>query len=521
MHITHRVKNSRNQTCGFLVDQKYYTCHNVLSNADLFDNVKITDGNVVEATDGYLPIVKKSEVNAKLYQTLAGQNPLVRDVQEEFLYWKTYRSSMVLYVTGARQVGKTTELLKFAYKNYEQIVYVNLAQPGVIDKFEKYILNNDIYFGMVRYCRAMKLEEFENSRNTILIVDEIQESSSIYNSIRALQNSLDCDVAVTGSYLGKTLNARYFKPAGNIWTVELLPLSFSEFCGTFGLRETLETLDIHGKDASWKYQDLYQLYTTYVQIGGYPSVVSEYKENPDVESCIRLIQKLIETFTEESEAYFADSKGKSKIVFENVYKEAFRSIAYEKKGTSSKDIETITGFIKESTKEHVSRSEVNKAVSWLKYSNIIGSCDLYNQGEVSQVLHERRFYFMDCGLANCIAKMTPVDNQTVKGILTENFAYTELYRLCQKDMVKGDKPCCSVYNDHELDFMIVDRNDIKYGLEIKSSDQDQPVSLAVYLKDNKIDKGYLAGKTRGGVRKNIYSIPIYTVGCRFPYERGS
>ena len=153
MHITHRVKNSRNQTCGFLVDQKYYTCHNVLSNADLFDNVKITDGNVVEATDGYLPIVKKSEVNVKLYQTLAGQNPLARDVQEEFLYWKTYRSSMVLYVTGARQVGKTTELLKFAYKNYEQIVYVNLAQPGVIDKFEKYILNNDIYFGMVRYCR--------------------------------------------------------------------------------------------------------------------------------------------------------------------------------------------------------------------------------------------------------------------------------------------------------------------------------------------------------------------------------
>ena len=94
MHITHRVKNSRNQTCGFLVDQKYYTCHNVLSNADLFDNVKITDGNVVEATDGYLPIVKKSEVNVKLYQTLAGQNPLARDVQEEFLYWKTYRSSM-------------------------------------------------------------------------------------------------------------------------------------------------------------------------------------------------------------------------------------------------------------------------------------------------------------------------------------------------------------------------------------------------------------------------------------------
>ena len=66
--------------------------------------------------------------------------------------------------------------------------------------------------------------------------------------------------------------------------------------------------------------------------------------------------------------------------------------------------------------------------------------------------------------------------------------------------------------------MIVDRDDVKYGLEIKASDGEHPVSLSVYLKDHKIDKGYLAGKTRGGVRKDMYSIPIYTVGCRFPYE---
>ena len=518
MYITHRVKNSSNKTCGFLADQKYYTCCNVISNIDLFENVKITDKNVIESADGSLPVVQKSEVHAQLYRGLADKNRLPRDVQKEFLFWKKHRRDTVLYVTGARQVGKTTELLKFAYKNYEQIIYVNLAQPGVSDFFERCVFRNDISLGVRRYCREMKLEEFDNSPNTMLIVDEIQESSSIYNSIRALQSSLDCDVAVTGSYLGKTLNSRYFRPAGNVWTVELLPLSFSEFCGAFGCRETLETVDIHGRDTSEKYQELYGLYRIYVQIGGYPSVVSEYVKSRDVEMCINIIEKLIETFTEESEAYFADSTGKSRIIFENVYKEAFRTIAYEKKGTSAKDIESITGFVRESTKEHVSRSEVSTAISWLKYSNIIGSCDLYNQGEVSQVLHERRFYFMDCGLANCISRMTPVDNQTIKGILTENFAYTELYRLYKKDIVKGNKPCCSVYNEHELDFMIVDRDDVKYGLEIKASDGEHPVSLSVYLKDHKIDKGYLAGKTRGGVRKNMYSIPIYTVGCRFPYE---
>ncbi len=42
---------------------------------------------------------------------------------------------------------------------------------------------------------------------------------------------------------------------------------------------------------------------------------------------------------------------------------------------------------------------------------------------------------MDCGIVNCIAGLTPVDNRTVTGILTENFAYTELYRVYQSDAV--------------------------------------------------------------------------------------
>ena len=141
----------------------------MISNIDLFENVKITDKNVIESADGSLPVVQKSEVHAQLYRGLADKNRLPRDVQKEFLFWKKHRRDTVLYVTGARQVGKTTELLKFAYKNYEQIIYVNLAQPGVSDLFERCVFRNDISLGVRRYCREMKLEEFDNSPNLSLI----------------------------------------------------------------------------------------------------------------------------------------------------------------------------------------------------------------------------------------------------------------------------------------------------------------------------------------------------------------
>lgn len=68
---------------------------------------------MIESADGSLPVVQKSEVHAQRYRVLADKNRLLRDVQKEFLFWKKHRRDTVLYVTGARQVGKTTELLKF------------------------------------------------------------------------------------------------------------------------------------------------------------------------------------------------------------------------------------------------------------------------------------------------------------------------------------------------------------------------------------------------------------------------
>jgi len=516
MLASHRVEDKENVLTGFIVEGKYIGYYSVLSDIELIDNLGLDSNGKICPRGENLPSVAKREVNRYRYQALCRDNILERDIQAELAGWKARRRDYVLYVTGARQIGKTTEILKFAFKNYEQIIYVNLAAEKAARELEKAVDSGSLYLGMVKFCRAMGLEEYRDSEDTILIIDEIQESVLIYNNIRALQSGLKCDIAVTGSYLGKTLHSEYFKPAGNVWRLEMLPLSFAEFCHAFSSRNLLETVDIRGGDSKGNYNILYELYKVYVQIGGYPAVVAEYKESGSLTACMQILKRLIQTFTEESAAYFTDAK--SRVIFENVYKEAFRMIAYEKKGTSARDVEKITQFVRESTKEHVSRGEVGDAVSWLKYSGMIGGCDLYNQGEVSDLLHERRFFFMDCGIANCIAQMSPVDNETVKGILAENFAYTELYRLYQSDKVKGDKPCCSVYQNYELDFMVVDKADKKYGIEIKTSDQGEPISLMVYLEHKKIDAGYVAGKTKGGVRKKICSIPIYAVGCRFPYN---
>ena len=129
-----------------------------------------------------------------------------------------------------------------------------------------------------------------------------------------------------------------------------------------------------------------------------------------------------------------------------------------KKGTGRTFIEFSTDFVKNSVKEPVSRNEVRAAASWLLYSGIIGYCDLYNNGDVTDVVSNRRVYFSDPGIANYIASLATVPRASIEGMLTETFAYTELNRLYQpapgKRKVRGDKPAFSICGSYELDLQL-------------------------------------------------------------------
>lgn len=180
----------------------------------------------------------------------------------------------------------------------------------------------------------------------------------------------------------------------------------------------------------------------------------------------------------------------------------------------------MTQFIKTDTKCPVTRQEVNNAVSWLQYNGVLGSCDLYNQGDPMQLFLNRRCYFTDTGLLNYMLSVVPVQDSDKKGLLAETFAYNELRRLYLKEFkcVIGDKPTCAVYNNYELDFLIFDKNNKRYGIEIKSNNSSNPKSLLEFSRLNLIDEAVVAEITKGGKGYQFRTIPIYLVGDRFPYN---
>ena len=71
--------------------------------------------------------------------------------------------------------------------------------------------------------------EFEDNKDTIVVIDEIQESSKVYSMIRQFAREFECDFIVTGSYLGKTREKDFFLSAGDVDSLTMTSLTFADF----------------------------------------------------------------------------------------------------------------------------------------------------------------------------------------------------------------------------------------------------------------------------------------------------
>lgn len=518
MLATHRVKSSNGDTVGFIVDNKFIISSLVKKLVDKIDNLSLLKNGNFRAKKTLIDLDYRKAFTLKEYNNIIKSNPFKREIQDRLLDWKN-TSNNVLQLQGSRQIGKTTEIKKFAYSNYEYVIYVNLADDKFNFKDALKYQSQYIWIGMNEYCERAMLPEFDNSRNTILIIDEIQSSVEVYNSIRLLREGLDCDIIVTGSYLGITLqDDKYFIPAGTIDMIEMFTLSFKEFCAIFNQESNLSTIDLYGNDNSASYKKLDDLYLLYIQIGGYPEAIKEYIKTKSINSCYNVIEKLLNTFRNESYNYIKTPKEVQ--IFNAVYRESIHLMCDEKKGTGNSIIKNVTELTHNNSKLLVSRDEVSNAISWIISSGIIGLCSLANSGNIKDVVEARRMYFLDCGVTSYLCKKYRVENTNAVGLLSETFVYNELNRLFKekfsKRKVLNDSVCFSVLGTYELDFMIQDINGVIYGIEAKTKSGD-PKSLRVFLTKKLIDKGIVAKFTKGGHGNNFDTIPIYTVGCRFPY----
>ncbi|MDE6055808.1 MAG: AAA family ATPase, partial [Lachnospiraceae bacterium] len=114
---------------------------------------------------------------------------LKRKVYNKLLSWKE-ENNLTLEVTGARQVGKTYIIRKFASENFTNAVYVNMLEASGQEFLDCIHAAKEWKPGTERPAqplhKALQLYEptFKDTDETVIIIDEIQESPTVYNLIR-------------------------------------------------------------------------------------------------------------------------------------------------------------------------------------------------------------------------------------------------------------------------------------------------------------------------------------------------
>jgi hypothetical protein len=443
---------------------------------------------------------------------------LERKVYGQLQAWKNKSNHSTLEVSGARQVGKTYIVNKFADEAYQNKVYVNLLDFSGEMFLERYRdlrremregkeIENPVHELLKRYR-----PDFADSKDTVVIIDEIQESAEIYNRIREFTRNLESDFIITGSYLGRVLNKEFKYSAGDLDSLEVQTLSFEEFLEALGEKDVYDGLDLYGNSGAGDYQKLEELFRVYCKIGGYPAVVLKYLETRSQEECQAELLKIIHLFIHESRRYFEDILDDA--AYENMFSGIARILAKEKKGFEEDSFsEELQGIVVKDYSSNISKASVNRAIDWLYSSGIVGFAGKLPECRILDFKAKARCYFMDTGLAAYFLTKIGCPEGTVSGILNENFVYLDLKRRTAHPFeIALETPAFATLGNGEIDFYVKGIKSQKtYAVEVKAGKQSGRTAREALEKRKADAVLYAKGNTKGGKADNIYTIPIYAI----------
>lgn len=210
---------------------------------------------------------------------------LRRKAYEKLLKWKRNTNHKPLILEGLRQVGKTYLAEKLGKEEYTNYVLIDFRlDPGASIVFEPKDKGRPVTAQTIAENVALRYGVPVNGKDTLLIFDEINDSTKARASLKLFAESGAYDVIATGSLLGigqKKGKIKSSIPTGYEEYLTIYPLDFEEFVWANGLEEDFgsllkDQLDRVNPFPMMLDAKLQSLFLRYIVIGGMPEVVTIY-----------------------------------------------------------------------------------------------------------------------------------------------------------------------------------------------------------------------------------------------------
>lgn len=222
-----------------------------------------------------------------------------------------------LLLAGARQIGKTYSIRKFAEDHFESFIEINFVEmPEAVEIFSKAKSSNDILLRL----SALTDKPFIKG-NTIIFFDEVQLCPEIITAIKFLVDDGRYRYILSGSLLGVELTNLRSVPVGYMAIKDMYPLDLEEFMWAVGVnKEVIATLKSAWQEKrhvdDFIHRKMMEVFRLYLIVGGMPDAVNAYKKNSNLQDVMEKQREIIRLYRKDISQYDSQRQLSIKEVFD-------------------------------------------------------------------------------------------------------------------------------------------------------------------------------------------------------------
>jgi predicted AAA+ superfamily ATPase len=429
---------------------------------------------------------------------------LRRKIDSYLKAWKENNDKYPLIIKGARQIGKTTSILKFAKENYENVISINF----ILEKEYKDIFDDGYQVDSILKNISLRNPSFKFvPGKTLLFFDEIQECINTATSLKAFKLDGRFDVICSGSLMGINYHEIESVSVGYKEDYNMYSMDFLEFLWAKGYQDEqieelyqkmLKTIPLSNVEMSVFLDAFYE----YMIIGGMPKVVDTFIKNNNYSGTLQLQRQILLDYEEDIHKY---AYGLDKMKILNVFRKIPVFLGQDNKKFQ------ITKVAKGArSKNYIG------VIEWLLSAGIVNVCYCMDNLELplkgNYNPNNYKLYFMDTGLL--VASLDDEASYDLRA--NKNFKTYKggIYENIVSDMLVKSGYDLYFYKNTkstlEMDFFL--RNaDYLIPVEVKSTDGSTK-TLNRLLNNEKypdIKYGIKLCKKNIGFNGKVYTFPYF------------
>ncbi len=219
-----------------------------------------------------------------------------RSAYRNLVEWKDSPSRKPLLIRGARQVGKTTLVRKFA-DEFDNYIELNLEKEN-----ENNLFVSDNITTILN--AAFLLKKISPKKGSLLLfIDEIQESPKAIQMLRYFyEDTPEIYVVAAGSLLEFAMQKVPNFPVGRVEYLYLHPLNFEEYLGAQNNEQALQALKLIPVP-EYAHTILLDLFHAFTTIGGMPEIVANYIGNQNIAGLSKTYRQTWQAYKDDIEKY--------------------------------------------------------------------------------------------------------------------------------------------------------------------------------------------------------------------------